>query len=129
MRVVIDSLVDGAWLTQSPTMKGQKVRQTTYFDDGTFGVVEYVNEQTDESSSKITKLAFKLRMTQAERNTIRVLAKTDANAEDFVDLQNSATYIDLKRKDTIQGVNALFSPERAIEILTAPILEHERYEG
>lgn len=76
---------------------------------------------------KITKLALKLRMTTEERNAIRELAKTNADANDFMDLLADAEHVDLNRAETIAGITLLFSPSRAAEILDAPINELERW--
>jgi hypothetical protein len=133
MRTLIDSLVDGVWLTQPPTYRGQPIRITTYFDDGTFGVVETVNENED-ADMRVTRLAFKQRFTTEERIAIRDAAQTNPLVYDFEDLVNAATYIDLQRSDTINAVNAieqagLIAEGRAVEILTAPITDIERYRG
>jgi hypothetical protein len=133
MKVVTDSLVDGVWLTQAPTYHGQRVRVTTYFDDGTFGVVEasFSGRTVD---MRITKLAFKQRFTADERIAIRNAAAVDPQIYDFEDLVNAATYIDLSRADTIAAVSAieqagLIGSGRAVEILGPPINEIERYRG
>jgi hypothetical protein len=106
MKTITDVFIDGAWTTQQPTLKGQQVRQTTYFDDGGFGVVEFVN-QDEVTYMRITGLAFKNRMTADERKAIRRAAATDEDVQDFVDLANSATHIDLSLQQTIDSVNAL----------------------
>lgn len=135
MRKITDVLINGAWLTQQPTINGQRVRETTYFDDGTFGIVEYTFEDAAEVPDwRITKLAFKQRFTQGERIDIREASKTIPKVYDFEDLVNSATFIDLSRDDTKTAVNEIESvipltQGRANEILTAPIQEHERYRG
>lgn len=96
---------------------------------------EYNGErQLVETDMRITKLAFKQRFTQQERIDIREAAKTIPQVYDFEDLVNSATFIDLSRDDTKSAVIAIESvipllEGRANEILTAPILEHERYRG
>lgn len=84
--------------------------------------------------TRITKLAFKQRLTQAERISIREAAATNPLVFDFMDILDSATYIDLSRQDTIGGVNAmevagLLDEGRADEILTAPVQEHEVFRG
>lgn len=133
MRQTIDSLVDGMWLTQPPTYKGQPVRVITYFDDGTFGIEETINGKED-SDMRITKLAFKQRVTPEERIAIREAAKVNPQIYDFEDLVNAATYIDLARPDTIAAVNAieqagLIAAGRALEILGPPINDIERHKG
>ena len=81
--------------------------------------------------TKITRLAFKNRMTQAERIVVRSASDTDPIIFDFMDLVSDAQFIDLSRADTIAGVNYLESQGhlaagRADEILTNPITEEER---
>lgn len=135
MRKVTDVLINGVWLTQQPTINGQRVRETTYFDDGTFGVVEYTFEGAEPVQDwRITKLAFKQRFTQGERIAIREAAKTIPEVYDFEDLVDSATFIDLQRSDTVTAVNAieelgLIGKGRAVDILTAPIQDIEQYRG
>ncbi|QCQ57972.1 hypothetical protein Barba22A_gp121 [Rheinheimera phage vB_RspM_Barba22A] len=84
--------------------------------------------------TKITRLAFLERFTDAEAVQVD-LASQGATVEAatmrrFMQKVNAATFIDLSRPDTIDGVNALaaygfFTVERASEILTAPIQEIE----
>jgi predicted Rossmann fold nucleotide-binding protein DprA/Smf involved in DNA uptake len=129
------TLIDGKWITANPSKSGQKVRETSYFDDGTFGVVEYVFESSEHvSDMRITGLAFKNRMTSEERKAIRRAAAIDEDVQDFVDLANSATHIDLSLQQTIESVNALeqfglIAEGRAAEILSPPVTDDERYEG
>lgn len=82
--------------------------------------------------TRITKLAFKQRLTQAERIGVREAAKTNAQVFDFQDLVDSATFVDLTRQDTIDGLASLeaaglIGQGRSTEILTAPIQEIERF--
>ena len=133
MKKVIDSLVDGAWLTQPPTFNGQLVRETTYFGDGSFGVVEYAfNGAT--SDMRITNLSFENRFTRDERKAIRRAALIDEDVQDFMSLAAKATHIDLSLRQTIDSVNALeqfglIAEGRAAEILSPPVTNDERYEG
>ena len=133
MKKVIDSLVDGAWLTQPPTFNGQLVRETTYFGDGSFGVVEYAfNGAT--SDMRITNLSFENRFTRDERKAIRRAALIDEDVQDFMSLAAKATHIDLSLQQTIESVNALeqmglIGEGRAVEILSPPVNDDERYEG
>lgn len=83
-----------------------------------------------QASTKITKLAFKNRMTSVERIAIRAAAESDPVIYDFMDLVSDATFIDLARPDTQIGVNYLetqghLAAGRANEILTNPIVEDE----
>lgn len=82
----------------------------------------------------ITKLAFKNRMTSTERKAIRAAAKVSPDVEDFVDLADSATYVDLDHTDTRAKVQALepfglLGTGRALVILDAPIEDVERFKG
>lgn len=133
MHKVTDVLINGAWMTQLPTINGQLVREATYFDDGTFGVVEYTFESAEPVQDwRVTKLAFKQRFTQQERIAIRAAAESIPEVYDFQDLVNSATFIDLSRPDTIAAVNAieqlgLIEAGRVSIILGPPVEEIERY--
>lgn len=85
-------------------------------------------------NTKMTKLGFKQRMTQAERIAIREAAKLNPVVFDFQDLIDSATYIDIARQDTIDAVNQLEEYEllaegRAAEILAPPVTELEQWLG
>lgn len=76
-----------------------------------------------QADPTITKLEFKQRMTAQERIAIRQAANTDPIIFDFMDLVESATYIDLSRQDTQDGVNylesqGLLASGRAAAILT-----------
>ena len=87
-----------------------------------------------QANKKLTKLSFKQRMTQEERIAVREAAKTNAAVYDFQDLLESATYVDLSRQDTIDGVNqleqaGLLAAGRADEILTTPVHPAEEYRG
>ena len=93
----------------------------------------------------ITGLAFRNRFTRAEKITLELAALDDPGATlahrqqaaalraDLKD-QERATYIDLDRTDTREGVQALeaaglLGAGRALEILDAPVQPHERYRG
>lgn len=86
------------------------------------------------SDMRITKQKFKLRLTQEERILIRESAKTNPVVFDFQDLLDSGSHADFNDEVLIAGLNAmeqlgLLDAGRANEILTAPILEHERFKG
>lgn len=88
----------------------------------------------EPESLKITRLSFKQRFTTAERLAIRAAAVANPLVFDFQDLVDSATYIDLARQDTKDAVNALeqlglIGAGRAIEILSPPVNEDERWRG
>jgi len=92
-------------------------------------------------SKRITKVAFRMRFTTAEKvaidlasidNPAGTLQQRSLAASLRVNMadQRDATYIDLARADTIAGVQSLESfgligPGRASEILNNPIQEHE----
>lgn len=86
------------------------------------------------ASTKITKLAFRNRFTFAEKVAIETAAETDPAVRVLLKDQEAATFIDLSRRDTQDGVQLLASktlltPERAEEILGAPIQPDEIYRG
>lgn len=89
-------------------------------------------EQAPVLPPLITKLAFKQRLKQEERIAIRTAAQANPVVYDFQNLIDSATFVDLSRQDTIDGLTAiesagLLAEGRANEILTAPIQDHERH--
>ena len=103
----------------------------TLFDNGTHKIESAGTVAALPPETKVTKLAFKQRMTAAERIAIRTAASTDPIVFDFMDLVDSAIYIDLARQDTQDGVNylesaGLLAAGRAAQILTAPITQDER---
>jgi len=80
---------------------------------------------------KITRLAFKKRMTDAERIAVRGAAAVNDTIYDFMDLLSDATYVDLEDPETVAGVAALegaglLGAGRASEILTGAIQDIER---
>jgi hypothetical protein len=84
--------------------------------------------------SRISRLAFKLRMTADERKAIRVAAESNADLYDFMDLLSDSTYIDLTDPQTIYGVTLLESAElltkdRAYDLLNNPVTGSEKWEG
>ena len=93
--------------------------------------------QTDAESvnkTQITRLAFLSRFTDEEAIAID-LASIGATVEAaalrlYMAKVNAASFIDLNSQDTINGVNTLaavgiLTEERATEILTAPVQQHE----
>ncbi len=92
--------------------------------------------------SRITKLAFRSRFTQAEKAALEFAALDDPSAATPQRMQSaalraylkdveSATFIDLSRPDLIAGVQALevmslLAEGRAMTILSAPIEPAER---
>jgi hypothetical protein len=134
MRSTTESLVDGKWVSNPPTYHGQRIKVTTYFDDGTFGSVETTFDGEPVADMRMTKQKFKLRLTQAERITIREAAKENPVVFDFQDLLDSGSHADLLDDVLIKGLSAmeslgLIAQGRAQEILSAPIQDNERYRG
>jgi len=79
----------------------------------------------------ITKLAFRFRLTDAEYVSILSAAKTDVAVEAWVSTFNMVTKVDLENERTVSGLativsHGLLTPERAEEILTAPVQPSER---
>jgi hypothetical protein len=79
----------------------------------------------------ITGYAFKMRMTSPERIAIRAAAAVSAEVADFMDLADSAQYIDLDLGTTRDGVEALEAATligvgRAAVILDTAIVDAER---
>lgn len=111
--------------------EGQKFRCINHVSgdlkEGVWG-----GSRTDNKPTKITKLAFKYRMTQDERIALRNLAKTNDVVYDFLDLVDSAEYIDLSREDTKLGVmyledSGVLAAGRSSEILSTDISPKEIY--
>lgn len=101
------------------------------FDNGTHKIESAGVPATPAPDMRITRLAFKNRMTQAERIAIRTAAELDPIVFDFMDLVSDAQFIDLSRADTQAGVNYLeqqghLAAGRASEILNDPIQPDER---
>lgn len=95
--------------------------------------------------TRITRLAFRNRFTAAEKIALE-LASVDNPAAPMAQRQQAAairvhladvaasSFIDTARPDTRAGVQALesgglLSQGRALQILDAPVQEHERYRG
>ena len=82
--------------------------------------------------TRISRLAFKLRMTADERKAIRVAAESNADLYDFMDLLSDSTYIDLTRAETIAGVgqletSGLIASGRGDEVLNTPVTQEEQW--
>ena len=97
---------------------------------------------TIHSDARITRLAFRNRFTQAEKVALE-LASLDNPATTMAQRQQAAAirvyladvaasaFVDLKRADTRAGVQSLeaaglLAAGRALQILDAPIDDHER---
>lgn len=81
---------------------------------------------------KITKLAFRQRITVNEMVGIYTAAASNTVLKILLDNLQIATYIDLLRTDTISGVLyiaslGLLTQERANIILTTPPTDNEKY--
>lgn len=125
-------LVDGQWVEQIP-VEGDIVREYRSIGTDNEHYIQYthVTPVAPVEDRRVTKLAFKNRMTQAERIAVRVASASDAIIYDFMDLVSDAQFIDLDRADTQAGVNYLeaqghLAVGRASEILNNPIQEEER---
>lgn len=95
------------------------------------GVFSPPDSSAVNSDTRITAVAFKRRLTQAERIAIRNLAKTNDVAFDFQDLLDSSQAVHLTDSDVSKGLAMLeaagkLAPGRADEILSAPIQQVER---
>lgn len=106
---------------------------------------DYVYDGTSlslPSDTRITRLAFRNRFTQAEKVMLE-LAALDDPAAPIAQRQQSAAirvyladvaasaFVDLARTDTRAGVQSLeaaglLAPGRALQILDAPVQAHER---
>lgn len=92
--------------------------------------------------TRITRLAFRNRFTQAEKVMLELAALDDATAPTAQRQQAAAirvhladvaasVFVDLARTDTRAGVQSLeagglLAPGRALQILDAPVQPHER---
>lgn len=88
--------------------------------------------------SRITKLAFLDRFTDAEAIQIDLAGIGEtveaAAVRRYMSKIANATFVDLTRQDTVDGVNGLVALElltqtRADEILTATVQDSERFRG
>jgi hypothetical protein len=87
-----------------------------------------------EETMKITKLAFRNRFTPAEKVVLYTAAKASVELEVYLDDVNAATFIDLKRADTVVAVQSLellgiIGEGRAAVILDTPAAVHEVFTG
>lgn len=106
---------------------------------------DYVHDGTSlslPSDTRITRLAFRNRFTQAEKVMLELAALDDATAPMAQRQQSVAirvyladvaasAFVDLARADTRAGVQSLevaglLAPGRALQILDAPVQAHER---
>lgn len=92
------------------------------------------SDEPNEQSTKVTKLAFRNRFTFAEKVAIETAAETDAAVRVLLKDQDAASFIDLKRKDTYDGLQILVNKnllesQRPAEILSLSIQPEEEYRG
>lgn len=87
-------------------------------------------------TTKITRLAFRRRLTVAERAAIEIASRgnnpSNAELKVYMDDVMASTFVDLSRPETIAGVQALeaagvLAPGRANQILTAPVQPIEAF--
>ncbi len=83
-------------------------------------------------TKRITKLAMRQRFTIPELIAILTASKTDPMVEVLLGNMQVATFIDLARTDTVQGIGylaqqGLITPQRMGEILNNPIQAIEQY--
>lgn len=126
--VVSETALAGNWVESDTAAIGDK------YIDGEFIKPEPLPTSDPVADKRITKLAFKQRLTQTERIAIRATAQSNPMVYDFQDLVDSATFVDLSRQDTIDGLRALESAGlleegRVDQILMAPITELEQFKG
>ena len=119
------------WIEGQPT-HGQLYRMV---ENGSVILESYWAEpEAAAATTKLTKLAFRNRFTFAEKVAIETAAETDPVVRVLLKDQEAATFIDLSRQDTQDGVQllaskALLTSERAEAILGAPIQPEETYRG
>lgn len=122
--------VNDEWVEGTPS-EGDTYKEEVTYSEGRVSFVIKVKPVT-EVITKLTRLAFKLRMTSAERIAIRNAAEINDDVYDFMDLLSEATFVELTDPSTIGSINALASiglleTSRATSILTDPITEEEKY--
>ena len=109
----------------------------TYDEDAMTYAPDWVLEAapvipTPDYGSRISRLAFKLRMTADERKAVRLAAESNADLYDFMDLLSDSTYIDLTHAKTIAGVGqieaaGLIASGRGDEVLNTPVTQEEQW--
>lgn len=120
----------GSWIEGQP-VHGQLYRMV---ENGGVILESYWAEPSAVQQTKITKLAFRNRFTFAEKVAIETAAETDPAVRVLLKDQEAATFIDLSRQDTLDGVQllvtkSLLTAERASEITSATIQPEETYRG
>lgn len=119
-------------------IEGQPVHGQLYrvVENGNVLLESYWSEPATATATatKLTKLAFRNRFTFAEKVAIETSAQTDPVVRVLLKDQEAATFIDLSRQDTLDGVQmlvtkSLLTAERASEITSATIQPEETYRG
>ena len=103
-----------------------------FYDGSVF--IEPEPAAAPDYGSKISRLAFKLRMTAEERKAIRIASESNSDIFDFMDLLSESAYIDLTDPQTIYGVTllgsvGLLTENRAYEFLNDPVTKSEKWDG
>lgn len=143
--VVQDDTAEIGWLYQNGTLSPPPVEPSQNLPEAIPDPLPIPDPSERPIPKFITRLAFRNRFTAAEKVSLELAALDDPNAN-LQDRQKSAmlrvylkdvdaaTYIDLDRQETKDGVQnletvGLLSAGRANEILTAEIQPTERYRG
>ena len=143
MKLIIQNSRIAATATDDYTGPDEYITAPPDFDAARMGEYTYANGVlTLMPASRITKLAFRNRFTNAEKVAIEFAGLDDPAAPMPQRLQSAAlrahqadlaaaTFVDLSREDTRAGVQmleaaGLLAEGRALEILDAPVLPQER---
>jgi len=124
--VVAEESMDAGWIQNPPA----SVSVGWNYGGGKF----VAPDKKSPTSVKITKLAFRNRFTFSEKVLIETAAEGDATVRVLLKDQEAATFIDLARLDTQQGVQLLVSKnlitaERSDAILSISIQPEEAFNG
>lgn len=146
MKLIIQNNRIAATATDAYTGPDEYIDAPADFDVTRMGEYIYDGEAlTLAPATRITKLAFRNRFTQAEKVMLEI-ASLDNPAAPMAQRQQaaalratladiaSASYIDLTRPDTRDGVLALESAGllatgRAAAVLDSPVVDSERYKA
>lgn len=127
----------GEWVQVAKPVPGQRFR--AYDPAGGFSESLWADPVVEVAPVRITKLAFKLRLTSQERKAVRNAKSTGKNAspnsedvDDFMDLMDTATYVDLSSPLVLAGLQlmqgeGLLTESRVTEILSAPVTAEEKW--
>ena len=143
MKLIIQNSRIAATATNDYTGPDEYIAAPPDFDSTRMSEYRYEDGVlTIHSDARITRLAFRNRFTQAEKVALE-LASLDNPATTMAQRQQAAAirvyladvaasaFVDLKRADTRAGVQSLeaaglLAAGRALQILDAPIDDHER---